>query len=76
MMNPILHALAKVFAESAAGRRGGTARDFCIDYEKFLRAAGVKDGDDRELAVTHLHLAERESGGLLIIARHRRDASG
>ncbi len=72
MINPILHALAKVFAESAAGRRDAASRDFGIDYEKFLRAAGVADGDERELAETQLRLAERESDGLVVIDRQAR----
>jgi hypothetical protein len=70
-MDPILHALAKVFAESASGRRGAV-RDFCIDYEKFLRAAEVADGDQRELAESRLRLAERESNGMLVIDRQPR----
>ena len=71
MTHPILHALAKVYVASAAGR-GGAGRDFIIDYEKLLRAAGAADGDERELAETHLRVAERESGGALVIGRQPR----
>ena len=71
MAHPILHALATAYAASAAGR-GGAARDFIIDYEKLLRAAGAADGDERELAESHLRLAEREAGGSLVIARQPR----
>jgi hypothetical protein len=71
MSHPILHALANTFAESASGR-GGATRDFTIDYEKFLRSAGAADGDERELAEARLRLAERESGGALVIDRQPR----
>lgn len=71
MTSPILYALARVYAESTAGRTGA-ARDFTIDYEKFLRAAGAADGDERELAEAQLCLAERQSGGVLAIDRQRR----
>lgn len=71
MTPSILHALATLYAESAAGR-AGAQRDFTIDYEKFLRAAGAADGDERELAEGQLRLAERTSAGMLGIDRHRR----
>ncbi len=70
-MNPTLQALAKAYSASAAGKRGA-GRDFMIDYEKFLRDAGLDDGDDREMAERELVLAAGQSGGMLIIDRQSR----
>ena len=47
-------------------------RDFTLDWERFLRASGFHDGDDRELAEQELLAAERASGGMLVIDRHPR----
>ncbi len=47
-------------------------KDFTLDWEKFLRAAGFHDGDARELAEQELLAAERASGGFLVIDRHPR----
>jgi hypothetical protein len=66
-MNPLFQTLAKLYGKSAL-----RTRDFTIDYEKFLRAAGAEDGDERELAEEALRLAESESGGVFRIDRHSR----
>lgn len=47
-------------------------KDYTLDWEKFLRAAGFHDGDARELAEQELLAAERGSGGLFVIDRHPR----
>lgn len=70
-MSPVLHALAQAYAASTAGRHGG-GKDFTIDYEKFLRAAGLHDGDARETAEEELELAEKQSRGMLSIDRQPR----
>jgi hypothetical protein len=67
-MTHTLQTLAELFRKSAAGGRGA-ARDFTIDYEKFLRAANAADGDEREFAERDLLSGERESKGLLSIDR-------
>lgn len=70
-MNPTLQSFAASFRQSAAGK-SGMVKDFTLDWEKFLRAAGLHDGDARELAERDLLAAERASGGMLIIDRHPR----
>lgn len=70
-MRDALSHLARLYQLSAHGRREGV-RDFSIDYESFLRQAGMDDGDARELAERELAELERESNGLLHIDRHRR----
>ena len=47
-------------------------KDFTLDWERFLRASGFHDGDDRELAEQELLAVERASGGMLAIDRHPR----
>ncbi len=69
-MNPTLRAFAEIYLGSSAAKRGGK-RDYTIDWEKFLRLAAVHDGDEREIAVQELLVAERRSGGMLIIERDR-----
>ncbi len=69
-MNQTLRAFAEIYLRSSAAKRGGK-RDYTIDWEKFLRLAGVHDGDEREVAVNDLHTAERRSGGMLVIERDR-----
>ncbi len=68
-MNPLFQTLATLYRKSALRKR-----DFIIDYEKFLRAAGAADGDARELAEIELRQAERESDGCLRIDRHPKSA--
>jgi hypothetical protein len=70
-MPAILHHLARCYRQSAHGRRPA-ARDFTIDYEKFLRAADAADGDAREIAERELREADMKSNGLFRIDRHPR----
>lgn len=72
-MNLALQALAKAYAASTAGKRGA-GRDFTIDYEKFLRDAGLNDGDEREMAERELAVAEQRSAGMLVIDRQSRSS--
>ena len=60
--SPILRALARLYAESRAGRTGAGQRDFLVDFKKLLSAAGCEDGDDRETAIRQL----RELHGKLL----------
>ncbi|RYD32650.1 MAG: hypothetical protein EOP87_12430, partial [Verrucomicrobiaceae bacterium] len=69
-MNHTLRAFAEIYLRSSAAKRGGK-RDCTLDWEKFLRLAGMHDGDEREVAVGELLAAERRSGGLLVIERDR-----
>jgi hypothetical protein len=66
-----LHELAALYRESSAGR-SGAAKDYTLDWEKFLRQTNRHDGDARELAEQELLEAERVSAGLLVIDRHPR----
>ncbi len=68
-----LRAFARIYRNSAAGRRG-SAGDYTIDYEKFLRAAKLADGDAREIAERELRIAESRSAGLFRIDVHPRSA--
>lgn len=70
-MNATLQAFASGYRQSSAGC-SGMGKDYTVDWEKFLRASGFHDGDDRELAEQELLAAERASGGLLVIDRHPR----
>lgn len=70
-MNATLHAIADLYRKSSAGRNGA-AKDYTLDWEKFLRETNRHDGDARELAEQELLEAERASAGLLVIDRHRR----
>ncbi|OYV04624.1 MAG: hypothetical protein CFE26_15895, partial [Verrucomicrobiales bacterium VVV1] len=70
-MNATLMAFAALYRSSTSGRRDAV-KDYTIDWEKFLRAAGCDDGEERELAVQALLAAERQSGGLLAIDRDLR----
>ena len=69
-MNPTLTAFTEIYLKSSAAKRGGK-RDYTIDWEKFLRLAGVHDGDERENAVRDLNAAERSSCGVFVIERDR-----
>jgi hypothetical protein len=70
-MNSTLQAFASSFRQSSAGR-SGMVKDFTLDWERFLRASGFHDGDDRELAEQELLAAERAADGMLVIDRHPR----
>lgn len=63
-MNPLFRKLAELHRKAPLRKR-----DFTIDYEKFLRLAGVADGDGREIAEKELRLAEMDSSGALKIDR-------
>ena len=52
-MNATLHALADLYRKSSAGRNGA-AKDYTLDWEKFLRETNRHDGDARELAEQEL----------------------
>jgi hypothetical protein len=67
----ILSHLARLYQNSAHGRRE-SSRDFTIDYEAFLRQAGMADGDAREVAEREMILLEKSSGGGFSIDRHKR----
>lgn len=67
----ILSHLARIYQNSAHGRRE-SSRDFTIDYEAFLRQAGMADGDAREVAEREMILLEKSSGGVFSIDRHKR----
>ena len=67
----ILPHLARLYQNSAHGRRE-SSRDFTIDYETFLRQAGMADGDAREVAEREMILLEKSSGGVFSIDRHKR----
>ncbi len=71
-MNRTLHAFAEAYRRSTTARRGSSSRDYTIDYENFLRKAGLDDGDERELAEQELLVAESQSGGRFLIDRHPR----
>jgi hypothetical protein len=43
--------LARLYAESKAGRTGAGQRDFLVDLKKLLADAGCQDGDDRSTAI-------------------------
>ena len=73
-MSRILQAFARIYQNSASGRRG-SARDFTIDYEKFLRLADADDGDEREIAERDLAVAESQSCGMFQIDRQPRSGS-
>jgi hypothetical protein len=68
---PTLQSFATIYRRSAAARRSAV-KDYTLDYEKFLRSAGLHDGDERELAERELLAAEQLSGGLFRIDRHPR----
>ena len=66
-----LQIFASIYRGSASARRDAV-KDYVIDYEGFLRSAGLHDGDDRELAERELLVAEDQSHGLFRIDRHPR----
>lgn len=70
-MTGILQSIASIYRKSSSGR-SGSPRDYTIDYEKFLRAANIADGDEREIAERELREAELKSNGLLSVDRHPR----
>lgn len=69
-MNLLSH-LARLYQNSTHGRRE-SSRDFTIDYEAFLRHAGMADGDARELAEREMISLEKMANGIFCIDRHKR----
>jgi len=69
--SPVLESLARLYAESKAGRTGAGERDFLVDFKKLLAAAGCEDGDDRSIAIRQLNDL---NGSLLFLEGPRRDS--
>jgi hypothetical protein len=63
--------LARLYAESKAGRTGAGQRDFLVDLKKLLADAGCQDGDDRSTAIRQL---KELDGSLLSLEGPRRDS--
>jgi hypothetical protein len=63
--------LARLYAESKAGRTGAGQRDFLVDLKKLLADAGCQDGDDRSMAIRQL---KELDGSLLSLEGPRRDS--
>ncbi len=70
-MNASIHALAAIYRQSSPAK-SGALKDYTLDWEKFLRASGFHDGEAREISEQELLVAERASGGMLVIDRHPR----
>ncbi|MHB8521022.1 MAG: Wadjet anti-phage system protein JetD domain-containing protein [Limisphaerales bacterium] len=68
--SPVLQSLARLYAESKAGRTGAGQRDFLVDLKKLLTDAGCQDGDDRCTAIRQL---KELDGSLLHLEGPRRD---
>lgn len=68
---PVLHALARLYSGSKAGRSGTGTNDFQPELPEVLRASGCEDGDLRAAAMRDLEQAEAR--GLIRLERHRRD---
>jgi hypothetical protein len=69
--SPVLQSLARLYAESKAGRTGAGQRDFLVDLKKLLTDAGCQDGDDRSTAIRQL---KELDGSLLSLEGPRRDS--
>jgi hypothetical protein len=69
--SPVFLALARLYAESKAGRTGSGQRDFLVDLKKLLAACRSEDGDDRETAIRQLR---EQNGKLVQLEGPRRDA--
>ena len=69
--SPVLQSLARLYAESKAGRTGAGQRDFLVDLKKLLADAGCQDGDDRSTAIRQL---KELDGSLLFLEGPRRDS--
>jgi hypothetical protein len=63
--------LARLYAESKAGRTGAGQRDFLVDLKKLLSDSGCQDGDDRATAIRQLRELD---GSLLHLEGPRRDS--
>ena len=71
LQSPVLQSLARLYAESKAGRTGAGQRDFLVDLKKLLSDAGCQDGDDRGTAIRQLRELD---GSLLHLEGPRRDS--
>jgi hypothetical protein len=69
--SPVLRSLARLYAESKAGRTGAGRRDFLVDLKTLLADAGCQDGDDRSTAI---HQLTELDGSLLFLEGPRRDS--
>jgi len=69
--SPVLQSLARLYAESKAGRTGAGQRDFLVDFKELLADAGCQDGDDRSMAIRQLKDLD---GSLLFLEGPRRDS--
>jgi Uncharacterized protein conserved in bacteria C-term(DUF2220) len=69
--SPVLQGLARLYAESRAGRTGSGQRDFLVDLKKLLADSGCRDGDDRSTAIRQL---KEFDGSLLQLEGPRRDS--
>lgn len=69
--SPVLHALARLYSESKAGRTGEGQRDFLVDLKRLLAECGCQDGDERESAIRQLRA---QDGKLLKLEGPRRDS--
>lgn len=63
--------MARLYAESKAGRTGAGQRDFLVDLKKLLSDAGCQDGDDRATAIRQLRELD---GSLVHLEGPRRDS--
>jgi len=70
MHSPVLLALARLYAESKAGRTGSGQRDLLVDLKKLLAEGRCADGDDRETALRQLR---EQEGKLLTLEGPLRD---
>lgn len=70
--SPVLHALARRYERSVAGRTGDSIRDVLVDAEELLRDARAHEGEAR--AVAELQLREAEQAGIIKLEPlHKRD---
>ena len=63
--------MARLYAESKAGRTGAGQRDFLVDLKELLADAGCQDGEERCTAIRQL---KELDGSLLHLEGPRRDA--
>src|SRR5688572_12826012 len=69
----VLRTLARIYAQSRAGRTGQGAQDKLVDFKELLLAAGAEHGEERASAERDLDLAE--ANGLVELHRHPKDAT-
>ena len=71
--SPGLRTLARIYAQSRAGRTGQGAQDKLVDFKRLLRAAKAEHGEERARAERDLELAGAKN--LLELHRHPKDAT-